>query len=207
MSANEAVEKIKILAHSRGTDITVTALRELFIEARAVGANPLERYRIESLVLAAPDLDFSVVQQRVMTEPIGPGVGQLTIYVSQGDRAIGLAEWLFGGLTRLGRLQFMDMRTPRARQPVKMAAPGPAVFVVSCMVLAGCSDAPRRADTSQAMTPCAQQRPEICAQVFEPVCGAFSPAPATRWKTYSNACTACADAGVQGYRQGACETD
>jgi esterase/lipase superfamily enzyme len=112
LSANEAVEQIRILAHSRGTDITVTALRELFIEARAAGVNPLERYRIASLVLAAPDLDFSVIQQRVMTEPIGPGVGQLTIYVSQGDRAIGLAEWLFGGLTRLGRLQFVDLRAP-----------------------------------------------------------------------------------------------
>lgn len=83
LSENEEIEQIKILAHSRGTDVTVTALRELFIEARAQGVNPLERHRIASLVLAAPDLDFSVIQQRVMTEPIGPGVGQLTIYVSQ----------------------------------------------------------------------------------------------------------------------------
>lgn len=111
LANNDRVHKINILAHSRGTDVTITALRELFIESRAAGIDPLARFKISSLVLAAPDLDFSVIQQRVMTEPIGPGVGHVTIYVSQGDRAIGLSQWLFGGLTRLGTLQFGDLGT------------------------------------------------------------------------------------------------
>jgi esterase/lipase superfamily enzyme len=100
----DEVEKVHLIAHSRGTDVLATALRELFIESRAAGFDPRKRFKIENLVLAAPDLDFSVLQQRMMTEPISPGIGQITIYVSKGDKALGLATWLFGGLERLGRL-------------------------------------------------------------------------------------------------------
>ena len=100
----DEIEKVHLIAHSRGTDVLATALRELFIESRATGIDPRKRFKIENLVLAAPDLDFSVIQQRTMSEPISPGIGQITIYVSQSDKALGLSSWLFGGLERLGRL-------------------------------------------------------------------------------------------------------
>ena len=103
------VEKVQVLAHSRGTGVITAALRELFLESRAAGIDPRERFKIENLVLAAPDLDFEVIQQRMMTNPISPGVGQLAVYVSQGDRAIGMAQWLFGGLKRVGRLEVTDL--------------------------------------------------------------------------------------------------
>jgi esterase/lipase superfamily enzyme len=105
----EEVEKVHLIAHSRGTDVTATALRELFIESRAAGVDPLKRFKIENVVLAAPDLDFSVIQQRTMTEPLAPGIGQITIYVSQRDKALSLSSWLFGGLERLGRLDFRSL--------------------------------------------------------------------------------------------------
>jgi len=50
---------INIIAHSRGTDVTTTALRELVIAAWAAGNNPLQTLRIKNLVLAAPDLDLA----------------------------------------------------------------------------------------------------------------------------------------------------
>lgn len=62
---------------------------------------------------------------------------------------------------------------------------------------------------------CAEhQRPEMCAQFYKPVCGQLKPDSEKagseqeierEWKTYGNACTACADHQVIGYKPGACE--
>ena len=75
----------------------MTALRELFIETWAAGDEPRRRFRIAKLVLAAPDIDVQVVKQRLSAEKLPAGVGQLTIYTSTKDKAIGIAETLFAG--------------------------------------------------------------------------------------------------------------
>jgi len=97
------VERVHIIAHSRGTDVATTALRELFIESRTAGEDPRARYRIANLVLAAPDLDGEVFAQRVVAERVGTAVDQVTVYTSRGDKAIALAEKAFGSVIRLGR--------------------------------------------------------------------------------------------------------
>ncbi|WP_206675305.1 alpha/beta hydrolase [Mariprofundus sp. NF] len=102
-SINE-IENIHIIAHSRGTDVTTTALRELMIESRAAGKRPLEDLRIKNLILAAPDLDFGVMRQRLMAEKFGPAIGQITIYTAQTDNALNISESLMTGL-RLGKLE------------------------------------------------------------------------------------------------------
>lgn len=103
------LEKIQIISHSRGTDVITTALRELFIESRAAGRDPRTEYKIENLVLAAPDMDFDVVVQRGNAERIFFGVGRLTIYVSKYDRALGFSDWFFQGVRRLGQLGHDDL--------------------------------------------------------------------------------------------------
>lgn len=102
------VERINILAHSRGTDVTASALRELIIEARAAGHGPSKLYRIENLIMAAPDLDFDVVRQRLMAEKIGPAFGQITVYTTDADQALGASETLMSG-TRFGRIRAEDL--------------------------------------------------------------------------------------------------
>lgn len=102
------VERINILAHSRGTDVAATALRELIIEARAAGKNPRELYRIENLILAAPDLDFDVVRQRLIAEKFGPAFGQITVYTTDSDKALGISQTLMSG-TRLGRIHASNL--------------------------------------------------------------------------------------------------
>ncbi|MEA3275254.1 MAG: alpha/beta hydrolase [Pseudomonadota bacterium] len=97
------IERIHLLAHSRGSDVTLSAVRELAIEARASGVDPRTRYRIANLILAAPDMDVEVLGQRVIAEGMGAGPDLVTIYASRGDRALGLAEKLFGSVMRLGR--------------------------------------------------------------------------------------------------------
>jgi esterase/lipase superfamily enzyme len=85
-----------------------TALRELVIESRAAGRNPREELRIANLVLAAPDLDFDIVRQRLIAEKFGPAIGQITIYTNQEDSALDLSESLMSG-TRFGRLDSEDL--------------------------------------------------------------------------------------------------
>ncbi|MCG8592268.1 MAG: alpha/beta hydrolase [Proteobacteria bacterium] len=102
------VERLHILAHSRGTDVTTTALRELVIESRAAGRNPRRDFRIANLVLAAPDLDLDVVRQRLMAEKFGPAIGRITIYTTQADKALNASQRLMSG-TRFGRLQASDL--------------------------------------------------------------------------------------------------
>jgi esterase/lipase superfamily enzyme len=102
------VERINIIAHSRGTAVTASALRELIIEARAGGYDPYELYRIENLILAAPDLDFDIVRQRLMAEKIGPAFGQITVYTTNADKALSLSQTLMSG-TRFGRVRATDL--------------------------------------------------------------------------------------------------
>ncbi len=108
LASSPEVERVHILAHSRGTDVATTALRELVIETRAAGRNPRESLRIANLVLAAPDLDFDIVRQRLMAEKFGPAIGQITIYTTQADKALGLSQTLMSG-TRFGRVQKTDL--------------------------------------------------------------------------------------------------
>jgi esterase/lipase superfamily enzyme len=103
------VEKIHLIAHSRGTDVAVAAVRELTIGARAAGINPREKYKIHNLVLAAPDLDLQVAAQRIIGEKLALSAHRFTAYTSPEDKAIGYASRLFasprGRLGTLGQEQ------------------------------------------------------------------------------------------------------
>ncbi|WP_367646750.1 alpha/beta hydrolase [Ruegeria arenilitoris] len=78
LCAMSKVKRLHIIAHSRGTDVTTTALRELMIEARAYGCDPRRVLKVENLILPAQDLDFGVVSQRLIEEQFGPAIGQIT---------------------------------------------------------------------------------------------------------------------------------
>ncbi|NOQ13135.1 MAG: alpha/beta hydrolase [Methyloprofundus sp.] len=108
LASNTDIEKIHILAHSRGTDVISTALRELFIEATASGKDPLSMYRIANLILAAPDIDVAVLSQRMIAERVGFNVRAVTIYTSSEDKAIKLSKVLFSSVVRLGNLVTTD---------------------------------------------------------------------------------------------------
>ncbi len=110
VSALPEVEQIQIIGHSRGTDVVLAAVRELFIEAWAKGVSPREMYRIDNLVLVAADLDIQVVEQRLVGERINAGVSQLLVYTSPRDQAIGFAESLFASPRgRLGKLKLSSL--------------------------------------------------------------------------------------------------
>jgi hypothetical protein len=50
------------------------------------------------------------------------------------------------------------------------------------------------------LTACTDPRPEMCTMDYVPVCGRRG----AEWKTYPNACGACSDHEVSGFRPGPC---
>jgi esterase/lipase superfamily enzyme len=109
LAANKNLEKIHIIAHSRGTGVASAAVREIVVESLAAGEDAKQTLKLENLVLAAPDLDFKVASVRIGAERVHRGVDHMTVYVSRNDKAIGLSEWLFGGNARLGTLRAEDL--------------------------------------------------------------------------------------------------
>jgi esterase/lipase superfamily enzyme len=109
LSSCPELEKIHIIAHSRGTDVISSALRELFIEGKAAAVDVKKQFKIGTLVLAAPDMDLEVVVQRIAAERFFYGLERAVIYVSKNDRAIGASEMLFSSQRRLGQLRVDDL--------------------------------------------------------------------------------------------------
>ncbi len=107
----DEIEKIHIIAHSRGTDVVVSALREVFLEIRAEGKDPRIELRIANVVLAAPDIDYEVILQRVVAEHTVASVEQATIYTSPSDKAIRISEWLYGSMARIGHMGSNEVKS------------------------------------------------------------------------------------------------
>lgn len=119
------LDRIHIVAHSHGASLATTGLREMIIAERNGGRRPRETLKISNLILAAPDLDFGIVQQRLMAERFGPAFEQVTVYMNPGDTALALAQNLVAG-RRFGRLTAQDL-TGNDRQVLARA--GNVAFV------------------------------------------------------------------------------
>ena len=124
------LERLHIIAHSRGTDVATTALRELNIALRAQGKKVQEALKLETLMLAAPDLDLEVFSQRFWLENLGAAAKRTVVYFSSEDDAIGLSNWLFGSKTRIGTLS----KIPFSPQQVKLIEQMPQIQLVECQV-------------------------------------------------------------------------
>ena len=94
-------------------------------------------------------------------------------------------------------------------------------LVLTALGLAACSgttgDAadPAASGHAAGYVECVVPRPEMRTKEYRPVCGlrdtgircVTEPCDSWETKTYSNACTACADAAVYGWRPGPCEEE
>ncbi len=82
------------------------------------------------------------------------------------------------------------------------------VFGLTCSaaMLIACSGCAQTAIQPE-LVRCTEPRPEICTMDYTPVCALVSEAGTSQWKTYANACTACSDSAVTGYRENACIAD
>ncbi len=129
LSEQPEVENIHLIAHSRGTDVAVSAFRELVIWARGAGISPRERFKIKNFVFAAPDLDVEVISQRIAAERLVLEVDQGTLYSSPDDEAIGIAEMLFA--SPRGRLGTVAIGELNEEEIGRMKANAARVTVVN----------------------------------------------------------------------------
>ncbi len=120
------LEKIHIIAHSRGTDVATSAVREMILVERGAGRNPRRSLKLGALIMAAPDLDIGIVRQRLIAERLAGAFDQITVYVNPSDGALGLAQSIATG-TRFGRLRPSDL-SPEVRASLDRAG---NVFFVS----------------------------------------------------------------------------
>ncbi|MEM8737428.1 MAG: alpha/beta fold hydrolase [Planctomycetota bacterium] len=96
-------ERIHLIAHSMGTFLTSNALRELRLIGFEKSPEELhERFRIDNVVLVAPDIDVDVLQKRFFREGFHHSARRLTIYVSPDDQALAWATRLLYGISRAG---------------------------------------------------------------------------------------------------------
>ncbi len=109
LSQMPELRRIHVIAHSRGTDVAASALRELVIEERGGGRIARDTFKLGQVILASPDIDLDVVFQRFEGERFFQAAEHITIYVSREDRAIGMAEWLYRSRQRLGKVRPEDL--------------------------------------------------------------------------------------------------
>ncbi|MFQ5983177.1 MAG: alpha/beta hydrolase [Woeseiaceae bacterium] len=129
LAEQPVIENIHLIAHSRGTDVAVSAFRELVIWARGAGLDPREHFKIKNFVLAAPDLDVQVVSQRIAAERLALAVDQGTLYSSTEDKAIGFAELLFA--SPRGRVGTVNIDELNEEEIGRMKANASRVTVVN----------------------------------------------------------------------------
>ncbi len=124
------VERVHVIAHSRGTDVAISALRELHIAYQAQGKETREELKLENLVLAAPDLDEDVFLQRFVAENLLRAARRTTVYTRTNDVALELADVAFASRRRVGMLGPRDF-SPHARA---VLAKLPNLQFVDCQV-------------------------------------------------------------------------
>jgi esterase/lipase superfamily enzyme len=99
------VKKIHIISHSRGTGVAVTALCQLHLEIAGSGRSTRDVLKLGTLILAAPDIDLDVLIQQAVTVRLGTVPEHTVVYVCAKDKALGVSNWLFGGITRAGAMR------------------------------------------------------------------------------------------------------
>ena len=121
ISTTPGIERVHIIAHSRGTDVLASAMQQLNIETYVGKTSLFRRFKIANVVLFAPDIDLDVASTKMFGAVSDPdlaygtkarpyaalpsqGATHLTIYSSANDRALGLSTFLFGSVIRLGQL-------------------------------------------------------------------------------------------------------
>jgi esterase/lipase superfamily enzyme len=96
LSRHRSVTEVNVLAHSMGNWIALEALRSRSMRAKQGGD------KLKTVMLVAPDVDVDVFQAQL--RKMGPATPQLALFVSRDDKALGMSEFISGGVPRLGEI-------------------------------------------------------------------------------------------------------
>jgi esterase/lipase superfamily enzyme len=123
LARTPGVERIQLLAHSRGSALLLDAVKGLVVESIAAGKDPVKALGIDNIVLFSPDIDLDVGAQTITAYVSDPDLisvwpsgdmpltmgGKLTIYTSPGDRALLVSRLLFRSRNRVGDVNTDDI--------------------------------------------------------------------------------------------------
>jgi esterase/lipase superfamily enzyme len=124
LATTPGVERVQLLAHSRGTALLLGAVRDLFSEVISAGKEPAEVLKVDNIVLFSPDIDMEVAAQMITSFASDPDVftvwpsgrlpralrGRFTVYSSPQDRALLVSRILFRSQSRVGNLRPEDIK-------------------------------------------------------------------------------------------------
>ena len=96
LAKNKNVDEVDILAHSMGNWVTLEALRQMAIR------NGRVLPKIKNVMLASPDVDVDVFRSQMAD--IGNKGPNITLFVSQDDRALAASRRIWGNVERLGQI-------------------------------------------------------------------------------------------------------
>jgi esterase/lipase superfamily enzyme len=94
LAANRDVKEVNIVAHSMGNWVTLEALRGKAIASGRIGS------KVKNVFLVAPDVDVDVFRTQIRR--MGNARPRFALFISQDDQALGLSQFLWGGMPRLG---------------------------------------------------------------------------------------------------------
>ena len=94
-------DKVFLLAHSMGAQLTMEAMRQ-----SAIGGDRTLLDRISGVVLMSPDIDPDVFQRQA--ESIGTLPQPFLIFITKADRALSLAGFITGRKPRLGVIDAVE---------------------------------------------------------------------------------------------------
>lgn len=137
IAETKGVERLHLLAHSRGTDVLANVIQQLAIEAYVSGSSLWQRYKVANAVFFAPDIDLDVASSKLFAWVSDPdlafgrksspsslpsqGSMHLTIYSSPRDGALKASTLLFGSALRLGQLSVGGLPSDRSDAAAKWA--------------------------------------------------------------------------------------
>jgi esterase/lipase superfamily enzyme len=122
------LERVHVIAHGRGGDLLLNGLREVLLSSGGDVAKTRQDLKLDTLVLAAPDLDTDSLGQRLSGDQLRFVPRRIVIYTGQGDSG---GSWSGGsGITRIGDLK--DTEFPPGVP--EAALKSPQLQIIQCNV-------------------------------------------------------------------------
>ncbi|HEV7320493.1 MAG TPA: alpha/beta hydrolase [Ensifer sp.] len=137
IAGTKGVERLHLLAHSRGTDVLASVVQQLAIEAYVSRSSLWQRYKIANAVFFAPDIDLDVASSKLFAWVSDPdlafgskstpstlpsqGSMHLTVYSSPRDEALKASTLISGSALRLGQLAVGNLPSDRNEAASKWA--------------------------------------------------------------------------------------
>jgi len=127
LGCSEDLERVHVVAHARGCDLVLNALRDLALAAGGDVLKAQKELKLDTLVLAAPDLETDWVGARLSGDKLRYVPRRFVIYTGEGDGAGG---WFSGTGQRLGDLKVAEFPPGIPESALK----GPQLQIVQCRV-------------------------------------------------------------------------